>query len=114
MTFAQIYFSFSCYLLNITDIAENQLAVPAAEDGEVSAAGSRISPKFETRIAGIRPRKKIDSRVCVFERRTLAKTAQISFFGPPIPSLRTVGRCSTAYESHAEQHAPITAGLSVI
>ena len=35
-------------------------------------------------------------------------------FGPPIPFLRTVGRCSTAYESHAEPHAPITAGLPVI
>jgi hypothetical protein len=50
---------------------------------------------------------------CAFER---ARSPNRSDFilGPPIPCLRTAGLRSTAYELHAEPHAPITAGLSVI
>jgi hypothetical protein len=55
--------------------------------------------------------KKFHSLVCVLKRRTLAKPLGFHFW---TPSLRTAGRCSTAYESHAEPHSPIPAGLSVI
>lgn len=58
-------------------------------------------------------KKYFQLRKCGFRRRTLAKPLGFHFW-TPYPLFKDGGSLSTAYESHAEPHAPITAGLSVI
>jgi len=59
-----------------------------------------------------KPKKSIRGRVRIDGARSPNRSDFI--FGPPVPSLRTVVRTPTAYESRAEPNAPITAALSVV